>query len=256
MPSRRLLNFCALGGPAALVVTLGGWLVAGILPLPPGPSQSSEQVLSFFTDEPTRALIGLVIASIGVALIAPQFALISLHMWRMEGRYPVLAVTQLIVGAVTVVINLFPQLIWAVAAFRSGRGASEVVLLNDLAWLLLFTGIAPFIIQNVVIAVCTLRARDALWPRWVGWLNLWVACSFLPDPLAFFFKTGPFAWNGVLVFWLALTAYGVFLVVMAVVTVRANAALDDRERETDAPSDRRSSRRPPVAVPAVDSSHA
>ncbi|HSV38895.1 MAG TPA: hypothetical protein VLI04_09060 [Nocardioidaceae bacterium] len=233
MPSRRLLNLCALGGPAALLVTCVGWLVAGILPLPPGPSDSSEQVLSFFVDDSSRVLLGFVLSSIGVALIAPQFAVISMHMRRMEGGFPALAYAQLIVGAVTVCINLFPQLIWAVAAFRGDRAASEVVLLNDLAWLLLFTGITPFIIQNVAIAVCTLRARDrAVWPRWVAYLNLWVAAAFLPDPLAFFFKTGPFAWNGVLVFWLALSAYGVFLVVMAVVMVRANASLaDDGSRE-------------------------
>jgi len=227
MRSRRLLNLCALGGPAALVVTCVGWWVAGILPLPPGPSDSSAEVLSFFTDGSTRVLAGFVLSSIGVALIAPQFAVISMHMRRMERGFPALAFTQLIVGAVTLCINFFPQLIWAVAAFRGDRAASEVVLLNDLAWLLLFTGITPFIIQNVSIAVCTLRAGDrALWPRWVAYLNLWVAAAFLPDPLAFFFKSGPLAWNGLLVFWLALSAYGVFLVVMAVVTIRANAALD------------------------------
>ena len=37
------------------------------------------------------------------------------------------------------------------------------------------------------------------------------------------------AWNGVLVFWLALTAYGVFLVVMSVATARANRVMDLEE---------------------------
>ena len=52
-----------------------------------------------------------------------------------------------------------------------------------------------------------------------------MAIAFIPDVLAYFFKTGPFAWNGVFVFWLALTAYCAFLVAMSVVCRRANDGL-------------------------------
>jgi hypothetical protein len=223
--SSRLLNICALGGPAALVVTLIGWLIAGMLPLPEGPSRSTDQVVSFFTDEPNRVMLGFVISSIGVVLMVPMLALISLHMLRMEGRLPILTFTQLIAAAVTVCINIFPQLIFALAAFRGDRNPDDIVLLNDVAWLLLFTGITPFIVQNVAIGVAVLSDRMAVFPRWIGYLNLWVAFAFVPDVLAYFFKTGPFAWNGVFVFWLALTAYGVFLVAMSFATRKANAQL-------------------------------
>jgi len=227
----RLLNICALGGPAALVVTLVGWLIAGMLPLPEGPSLSTAEVVSFFTDEPNRVMAGFVIASIGVVLAAPMFALISVHMLRIEGRIPVLAFTQLIVAAVTVIINMFPQMLFAIAAFRTDRNADDIVLLNDVAWLLLFTGITPFIVQNVVVGIAVLRDKSGIFPRWLGFLNFWVAVSFLPDVLAFFFKTGPFAWNGILVFWLALTTYGLFLVAMSVVMLRANKTLFARQHE-------------------------
>jgi len=152
----------------------------------------------------------------------------------MERGVPVLALTQLLVGATTVVINLFPQLLFAIAGFRTDRSTDTLVLLNDAAWLLLFTGIMPFMLQNVAIGVAVLRDPTHVFPRWVGYLNLWVAVAFIPDVLAFFFKTGPFAWNGVLVFWLALTAYGVFLVAMSVVCWRASTKLsvvDDRLAE-------------------------
>jgi len=221
----RLLNICALGGPAAVLVTLVGWLVSGMLPIPEGPSLSTAEVVSFFTDDPNRVMAGFVISSLGVVLAAPMFALISVHMLRIEGRRPVLAFTQLIVAAVTVIINMFPQMLFAIAAFRTDRNADDIVLLNDVAWLLLFTGIMPFIVQNVVVGLAALRDTSGTFPRWLGFLNFWVAISFLPDVLAYFFKTGPFAWNGVLVFWLALTTYCIFLLAMSVVMLRANKTL-------------------------------
>jgi len=223
--NRRILDYAAWGGAAAALVTLIGWLIAGMLPLPMSPSWDTAATTAFFTAEPNRVMAGFVLSSIGVVLAAPMFALISMHMLRVEGRTPILAFTQLIVAAVTVVINLFPQLIWAVAGFRADRSPDGIVLLNDLAWLMLFTGIVPFMIQNIAIGIVALRDTTGVFPRWVGYLNFLVAFSFLPDPLAFFFKTGPFAWNGVFVFWLALTTYCVFLVAMGVVCRRANATL-------------------------------
>ena len=221
----RLLNVCTWGGPAALLVTLAGWLVAGMLPLPMGPSASTGDVTSFFVDEPHRVMFGFVLSSIGVVLMLPMLALVSMHMLRMEGRLPVLAFTQLAAAATTILINMFPQLIFAIAAFRTDRDPGDIVMLNDVAWLLLFTGIMPFIVQNLAIGVAVLNDPSHVFPRWVGFLNLWVAFAFLPDVLAYFFKTGPFAWNGVMVFWLALTAYSVFLVAMCWATRTANAQL-------------------------------
>lgn len=222
---KKILDIAALGGPAALVVTLVGWLVSGMLPLPMGPSSSTSDVVSFFTDEPNRVMAGFVISSIGVVLMVPMLALISVQLLRIEGRVPLMAFTQLIAAAVTVVINLFPQMIFAIAAFRTDRDPGDVVLLNDLAWLLLFTGITPFMVQNIAIGIAVLRDRTEVFPRWIGYLNLLVAFAFIPDVLAYFFKTGPFAWNGVFVFWLALIAYSAFLVAMSVACRRANAGL-------------------------------
>ena len=223
--NRRILDYAAWGGAAAAVVTCIGWWIAGILPVPMSPSWDAARTAAFFTEEPNRVLLGFVVSSIGVVLAAPMYALITLHMLRSEGRTPVLAFTQLVVATVTVAINLFPQLIWAVAAFRADRNPDDIVLLNDLAWLIVFPAITAFIIQNIAIGIVALRDTTGIFPRWIGYLNFLVAFSFLPDPLAFFLKTGPFAWNGVFVFWLALTSYCVFLVAMGFVCRRANATL-------------------------------
>jgi hypothetical protein len=220
-PVKRL---CAWAGPATVVLTLTGWLIAGILPLPLGSSSSTAEVVAFYSHD-TRVLIGLVIAQLGICLVFPLIALISLAMLRIEGRSPLLTIIQVVTGAATGVLLLVPMLLMAVIAFRPDRTGELTVTLNDVAWLLFLTPIAPFMIQNIAIGTAILGDRRSVLPRWVGYFNFWVAAAFVPDVLAFFFHAGPFSWRGVFVFWLALFAYAAFLIVMGMVLRTAD--LDD-----------------------------
>jgi hypothetical protein len=224
--STRILSLCAWCGPATVVIALTGWLIAGVLPIPLGPESSVDHVVNFYSHD-TRVITGLVISTIGVCFVFPLIALIAVFMMRMEGRTPILTFIQLITGAATGVLLLLPLLLMTTIAFRPDRNPELTVTLNDIAWLLFITPIAPFMIQNVSIGVAILNDARQTLPRWVGYVNLWVAFLFIPDPLAFFFHSGPFAWRGIFIFWLALAAYTVFLVVMGVTLRQAIRASSD-----------------------------
>ncbi|MEV0110022.1 hypothetical protein AB0H42_27305 [Nocardia sp. NPDC050799] len=75
---------------------------------------------------------------------------------------------------------------------------------------------APFVVQNIAIALVVLRdrAERPILPRWVAYANLWVAFLFLPGVLSYFFKSGPFAWQGLFSFWLALSSYAAWAFIM------------------------------------------
>lgn len=229
--SRRIQIVCAWCGPATVIVTLCGWLIAGILPIPLGSSSTTEQVVNFYHND-TRVLCGLVIAQLGICLVFPLIGLIGYRVLRIEGRHPILTFVQLVTGAATGVMLLLPMLLMAVIAFRPERNPELTVTLNDISWLLFITPIAPFIIQNIAIGAAILRDPYATLPRWVGYLNFWIAASFVPDPLAYFFHSGPFSWRGIFIFWLALTTYSVFLVGMGLVL--RSAAMKDLD-PTDSP---------------------
>ncbi|WP_059020760.1 hypothetical protein [Mycobacterium sp. M26] len=222
--SRGTQLVCAWCGPATVVVAFIGWLISGVLPFPLGSSSTTAEVVSFYSGGP-RVIAGLVIAGLGVSLVFPLIALIGYRMLRMDRRNPLLALIQLVTGAGTGVFLLLPMLLMTVIAFRPDRNPEITVTLNDIAWLLFITPIAPFIIQNIAIGVAILRDDSGTVPRWVGYLNFWIAASFLPDPLAFFFHSGPFSWRGIFIFWLALTTYAIFLIAMGLVL--RNAALKD-----------------------------
>lgn len=218
--TKRILTLCAWAGPGAAFIALSGWLIAGVLPIPLGSESSTAEVVNFYSHD-TRVLAGLAISTLAVCLVLPLSAVIGVFMVRMEGRTPILTFLQLISGAATSVCLLLPLLLMTTIAFRPNRSPELTVTLNDIAWLLFITPIAPFIIQNVAIGLAILNDKRQTLPRWVGYVNFWIAFSFIPDPLAFFFHSGPFAWRGIFIFWLALTTYSVFLFVMGLTLRKA-----------------------------------
>ncbi|PJE06018.1 MAG: hypothetical protein CK428_25135 [Mycobacterium sp.] len=226
--------WCAWAGPAAVVVAGGGFLIAGVLPSPLGPNSSVTELVDFYSHS-TRVAAGLVIAGLGMCLVFPLIALIGVYMVRVEGRTPILTFLQLITGAATVVLLLMPILLMTIISFRPDRNPELTVTLNDISWLLFLTPIAPFMIQNIAIGTAILHDQQGLLPRWVGYLNYWVAFLFVPDVLAFFFHSGPFAWRGIFVFWLAFVAYSVFLIVMGWALQRVVVAESQASATTAAP---------------------
>ncbi|ORB30335.1 hypothetical protein [Mycolicibacterium parafortuitum] len=210
---KPVLLVCGWCGPLTLVVTFIGWLIAGVLPFPLGPSHSADEVAAFYGGG-IQVSAGFAVATIGISLVVPLIASLSHLMITGSPESRLLALVQVVSGSVTAAMLLIPMLIMAVAAFRADRDPELTVLLNDLAWLLFITPVAPFIIQNLAIAASAIRDPASPIPPWVGYLNCWIAFTFSFDVLAMVFHHGPFTWNGVLIFWLALTTYSVFLLVM------------------------------------------
>jgi hypothetical protein len=72
----------------------------------------------------------------------------------------------------------------------------------------------------IAIAILSDRRDPPLFPRWVAYLTAWVALLLLPSVMCLWFKTGPFAWNGVLTLYLAFGAFGAWIITMMVQLLR------------------------------------
>jgi hypothetical protein len=219
--STRIQLLCAWCGPAAAIVVLMAWLFAGVLPMPLGSDSPTAAVVAFYATDTPRVVAGIVLSGIGFGLVFPLVAVIAVTMVRMEGRTPILTFLQLATGAATGVLLLIPMMLMAICGFRPDRNPEITVTLNDISWLMLITPVAPFMLQNIAIGVAVLNDRRHILPRWAGYLNFWIAFSFIPSALPYFFHSGPFAWRGIFVFWLALTTYCVYLVAMGLLIRRA-----------------------------------
>jgi len=231
----RNQRLCAWSGPLMMVVFgIGFWGVARLIP-PPVPGASATELAHYLAEHATRIRIGLVIAMLGAALGFAFPVAILLQLRRIEGPSAPLGYIQLVTGLLTPVLFILPMFAMAAAAYRpEARPPAITQALNDLGWLMLVGFGGPAILQSIVIALAVFgdRRAEPVFARWVGYFNVWAALLFLPGLLVICFQSGPFAWNGVFAFWVPLTVFSAWYVVMTVALLRA---VDQEEREAVGP---------------------
>jgi hypothetical protein len=220
--NERTQRLCVWAGPLfCLLFAIGMVPLAQFIP-PPKASDSAQEIVKLYSEQTDRLRAGLVLMMIGAAFVAPWAAAITTQMKRIEGRHSPLAWTSLACGAVNVFVVLLPVMIMIAAAFRPGRDPEVTQALNDLAWILFVMNFAPVFVQQLAIGIAAFTDGEGrVFPRWVGYFNVWCAALLLPAVLIPFFKTGAFAWHGIFEFWLAAVVFFGWVVVMTVVTLRA-----------------------------------
>jgi hypothetical protein len=75
----------------------------------------------------------------------------------------------------------------------------------------------------VAVGVVGLSDKSATptFPRWFCFLSFWVTVLVIPGGFAVFFKTGPFAWNGLIAFWIPVTVFTIYYAVFFPLMFRA-----------------------------------
>jgi hypothetical protein len=218
-------KWCARAGYGCVAVFLiGFWLVAGFIP-PPRPGASAAVVAEFYRDNRVRVILGMIISMAGATLTGPWIAAITMQLRRTSPKSTVLVLTQLILGVNLVLEFILCLMIWEVAAFRADRSDESIQLLNDLGWIPFIGLTGTAIVQAFTIAVIILRDRREapVLPRWAAYVNIWVGLSFFSSSINALFKNGPFAWDGVLSFYLAMVAFCSWYVVNSYVVLKALA---------------------------------
>ena len=178
--------------------------------IPPiAPSTGPDAIAALFRTRSVPIRVGMVLMSLGTVFYLPWTMTLAGLIKEIEGKSFFLSGTQLASGVMSAMTFLLPAFLWAAAAFRPERNPEITQALVDVGWLLFITPIAPFILQYVVLAVAIFADRRSkpVFPRWAAYLQLFVSLSFVPAVLAFFLKSGPFAWNGLLVWWFPFATF-------------------------------------------------
>jgi hypothetical protein len=211
--------------------------VVGFVP-PPSPALSAQQIAELYASNTTGIRIGVLVAMFASGLLLPFQTVISAEIKKIEGRLGLLAPVQFGGGVALVVIFQIIGLAWLAASYRPDANPDVIRALNDFTWFCWSTFIATYMIQFICMAIAgfiDVRQHPA-WPRWAAYLNLWVAVTGAGGVLAVFFKSGPFAWNGVVGYWIPVI---LFVVGMSVTTwlllrrARYESALDSADSDRD-----------------------
>jgi hypothetical protein len=215
--SRRIDIISAWCGIAYLTLLFFGWfVVAGFIPMHK-PSAGANEITDIFRSDSVRIRIGMVIVMWGAVCMIPFGSLIANHVARIESPRRTLTYMFVMASFANAMLTFYPPLWWIIASFRAvTRSADLTYLLNDIAWLQFLGGLSLIMPMFVAIAVVAFNDRSdkPVFPRWVGFLNLWVFVIVIPGQLLFFFYDGPFAWNGLIGIWIPLVAFAIWFLVM------------------------------------------
>jgi hypothetical protein len=209
-PQMMFQRVCAVGGIVCPVLFFLALVVGGLLP-PLMPGSSAVDIASHYQQHANGIRLGAGLMLISSMFYASYTALISAQMQRIPNVHQTVINTQLAAGAFACLTFLVPAMLFAVTAFRPNRAVDSTLLLNDMTWIFLVMPWPPFMVQNFAFAFAILTdTRVApLFPRWLGYLNIWAPITFTPGVILPFFKAGPFAWNGIFVFWLPAIVFGI-----------------------------------------------
>lgn len=195
---------CIVG--AGLAFALG----AGFIP-PPSPAWSAPEVAAYFDAHRTGIRVGVLVAMFATALMLPYLTVVSAEIKKIEGRLGLLAPIQFGGAVMLVMIFQIIGLAWLSASYRPEADPDVIRAFNDYTWFAWSSFIATYSIQYLCMAIAgfmDVRERP-IWPRWAAYLNLWVAVTGVGGVLAVFFKTGPFAWNGIIGYWIPVIVFAV-----------------------------------------------
>ncbi|GAA3520314.1 hypothetical protein [Nocardioides daeguensis] len=206
------LRVLAVAGVAGVALILSGMLVSGYIPAP-GAAWSPERIQEFYAGAATQRRLGIFLMILGTPLFGALVAGMSRVLVLGGGNRGGWANLQTVVGGCGTVLLVLFAMVLAVAAYRPERDAEITQALHDLGWYFAFISAVPFVIQALAIAWVVLRS--GVLPRQFGWANLSVAILLLPGAAMLFFHTGPVAYDGLLTFWVPLTDFGLWMLLLA-----------------------------------------
>jgi hypothetical protein len=204
----------------ALIVAQG--LIMGFVP-GASPNLSAQELTQIFIDRKDNILIGCLIQCICWTFYGTWAIPIIMFIRKMEKSWPILTYASLVnVGGGWVFFILIPMT-WAVMAFRAGSIDPQTMqIMNDWVWFDWLYTWPSFSVWMFIIAAAIFFDHNVptIYPRWVAFFNVWSGILISPAGMIGFFKTGPFAYDGLISFWFAVFVFFGWIVVMTVMSFR------------------------------------
>ena len=220
-------NFCAHSIIiCAALIALGPILIAGWLP-PLSANMGAQELKAIFVEDHFAILIAMTLCGLSGMFYTLFGSAIATVIERMSPGHASLARVQFSMAAATGIVISLLGFLGLALAFRTDIDVQVLRFGADLWWLTFVGWYCPALWQYITIAWAIFSdSEQKLYPRWVGYLNMWVSLSLAPGLYMAFFHDGPFAWHGIFGFWLVAFGFFAWSFVMWRMTLKALNALD------------------------------
>jgi hypothetical protein len=219
----RAQLLCTWAGVASVVIFfIGFWPLAQFFP-PLSPALSAHEIAALYVPHAVGIKLGAICFLYSASLLVLFYSAISVQLRRIEQDFGVLSISQIALGVLAVVPFICSAVAYCVATFRADREPSEILLLSDFAWVMLFMVAPPAMFQFFVIGYGILsdKTTPPILPRWLGYFTWWAAIVGVPGVVIVFFKGGPFAWSGLFGFYIPAAAFGIWTIITALAIRKA-----------------------------------
>lgn len=196
----------AMVSPIAYLLMLGlGWVLLAQWVPPVSPALSTRAYADEFLDHRSQIMGAAVVLMISTMCIMPFMGYLTIAVRRIEGRSGLLAMVMVISSTAFITLNFLTGAAFALAVFRPDRDPGLVQFAGDAGYFLFLGGTPTFLLIFAVLAYAGLVVQGrntVILPRWLGWGCALTLMLFLPEIMLFFFRSGPFAYDGLFGFWI------------------------------------------------------
>tara|TARA_R110000787_G_scaffold25236_10_gene70991 strand:- start:3748 stop:4464 length:717 start_codon:yes stop_codon:yes gene_type:complete len=196
------------------LLVIVGWLGIGGFYAPFPADLGIDATKEWYTETnrwPT--IIGCSILYFACIFLVPSSVQFGIMLSKQEGRWPLWSITVSVAGIFISLIIFLNACAWIVTAYRPETGADVIQSWNDWAWFAFLLGWCYLALEMIAAGVAELmdERETPMVPRWFTWFTFAGAFAEVTAMGPAFFKSGPFAYNGLFGFYMPMIIWGIYL---------------------------------------------
>lgn len=204
---------------------------------PMAASDTAQEMWQHYKDLQLEIMIGMSVCMVGGSCYMTFGAAVSRVMRRIEDGEGMLANLEMMGATITYCPIVVACGIWLTAAIQVDALSPEMVqTCYYLGWMII--DLAYMVTSWQIIAAAVVFLKDKretkLVPNWVSWWGFVTVASFFPVSLIPFFKTGPFAFQGMFNFWIAFPTWYIWIVAMSFYIIKAVSRIEKEDKQAEA----------------------
>jgi len=222
-------RLCAWAGPVFLLGYIVSWGLMGYNVPPLDPDITQADLHRHYLDNSGRIKAAMVLSLFFAPFYFVFSAVLSRVLQKVEGQAGPLSLIEQMGGLLTTVVLLVGGVSWLTAAHRVDERTPEIIRqLHDFGWMFFDTTFMCTSLQMLGMAgvIFTDRRLQPLLPRWLGWFSVFAGLLFVPLMLMPFFLHGPFAWNGLINYWIGFSGFFWWVLFLCIYVFKAIARIE------------------------------